>query len=62
MDISSIRLNVMAIAAMPIATNLMMFSSLSGKDVKLAAKIVLMSTLFAIVTIPLALGLAEKIF
>lgn len=62
MDISSIRLNVMAIAAMPVATNLMMFSSLSGKDVKLAAKIVLMSTLFAIVTIPLALGLAEKIF
>lgn len=62
MDISDIRLNVIALSAMPTATNLMMFSSLCNKDVKLAAKMVMVSTLISILTIPLALGLADKIF
>lgn len=62
MDIEAVRLNIVAFAAMPTATNLMMFSSLYGKDVKLSAKMVMLSTLLSILTIPLALGLADKIF
>ena len=62
MDVSPIKLNIMAITSMPTAANLMMFSSLCGKDVKLSAKIVLVTTLFSIITIPLALGIADKIF
>lgn len=61
-DTSAILLNVAAFAAMPTATNLMMFSSLHNKDVKLAAKIVLVSTLLSILTIPVVLGLSEIIF
>lgn len=62
MDISAIRLNVVALSAMPTATNLMMFSSLCNKNVKLAAKMVMISTLVSMLTIPLALELADKIF
>lgn len=62
MDISDIRLNVSALAAMPTATNLMMFSVLCKKDIKLSAKMVLVSTLFSILTIPLFLELSAKIF
>jgi len=59
---SAILLNIVAFAAMPTATNLMMFSALQNKDVKLAAKIVMVSTLLSILTIPLVLGLSEVIF
>lgn len=55
MDISAIRLNVIAVAAMPSATNLMMFTALFKKDTALAARLTLISTLLSIVTVPLAL-------
>jgi predicted permease len=61
-NIDAILLNVVAFAAMPTATNLMMFSSLHDKDVKLAAKIVLISTLLSVLTIPLVLGLSRIVF
>lgn len=56
-DVQDIRLNVIALAAMPSANNLMMFCSLYNKDTKLAAKLVMASTLLSMLTIPLALWL-----
>lgn len=56
-DVQAIRLNIIALAAMPTANNLMMFCSLYGKDTKTAAKIVLLSTILSVLTIPLALTL-----
>lgn len=57
MDVSAIRLNLIAIAAMPAANNLLMFCSLHGKDTMLAARVIMLSTLLSVATIPLALTL-----
>ena len=54
-DTDIIKLNIVALGAMPTATNLMMFCSLYKKDTALAARLILVSTLLSIVTIPLAL-------
>ena len=57
MDTSGVRLNIIALSAMPVANNLMLFSSIYEKDVAAAARIVLLTTLISIVTIPIALTL-----
>lgn len=57
MDISSIKLNLVAFSAMPSANNVMMFSSRCGLDTKYPAKFVMISTLLSIVSIPLTLML-----
>jgi predicted permease len=57
MDMSAVRLNLIALAAMPTANNLIMFSSLYNKDTALSARAVMISTVLSIVTIPLALEL-----
>jgi predicted permease len=53
MDIEPIRLNLVALSAMPIANNTMMFVSMANKDTSLAAKEVMISTILSCVTIPL---------
>lgn len=57
MDIEPIRLNLVAIGAMPIATNTMMFVSMANKDTGLAAKEVMISTILSCVTIPICIML-----
>lgn len=54
-DIQAIRLNLIALAAMPSATIVMMFASIYNSDSVSAAKAVLVSSLLSVVTIPLAL-------
>lgn len=56
-DLSAIKLNIIVMAAMPSATLVMMFSALYDSDTRSAAKIVLLSTLLSIATIPLTLYL-----
>lgn len=56
-DLSAIKLNVIALAAMPSATILMMFCSLYNKNGNAAAGVVLLSSVLSIVTIPLFLML-----
>jgi|AGTN01.1.fsa_nt_gi Predicted permeases len=56
-DTTAYRLNLIALSAMPAANNLMMFTSMSGMDTKLPAKIIMVTTIFSIVTIPLALAI-----
>ncbi len=56
-DISAIKLNIIVMAAVPSATLVTMFSSLHNSDTNSAAKIVLVSTLLSILTIPLCLYL-----
>lgn len=56
-DVSGVRLNLIAMSAMPTATNTVMFSELYYGDVKSATKIVLMSTIVSIITIPFVLWL-----
>ncbi|HHU43814.1 MAG: AEC family transporter [Bacillota bacterium] len=53
-DIQAIKLNFIALAAMPSATNVMMFSSIYNSDNASAAKAVLMTSILSVVTIPLA--------
>lgn len=57
LDVSAIQLNIITMAAMPSATLVMMFSAIHNSDTKSAAKIVLLSTIFSIGTIPLTLYL-----
>lgn len=52
-DLSAIKLNVIALSAMPSATVNMMFCSIFEKDVGTAAKAVLLSSFLSIITIPL---------
>lgn len=59
MNVEPIALNIIALSAMPTANNVMMFSSLYGKDTAFAAKLVLISTILSVITIPLALMLVE---
>ena len=56
-DISAIKLNIVAFSAMPSANNVMMFSNRCGLDTKYPAKLVMISTLLSIVSIPLTLML-----
>jgi predicted permease len=56
-DISAIRLNIIALAAMPAANNLMMFCSMYQKDTNFSSAIIMLSTLLSIITIPIALTL-----
>lgn len=56
-DTAAVKLNLLTLAAMPSANNILMFCELYGKDGKTAAKYVLISSLFSIVTIPLTLML-----
>ena len=56
-DVSGVRLNLIALASMPTATNTVMFSELYSGDVKSATKIVLTSTIVSIITIPFVLWL-----
>lgn len=56
-DLSAIRLNLITIAAMPAAINIILFCSRLGKPTKLPAKMVIISTIMSIITIPLALTL-----
>lgn len=57
MDIEPIRLNLVALAAMPIANNTMMFVTMANKDTGLAAKEVMISTILSCVTIPICIML-----
>lgn len=57
MDVAEIRLNLITLAAMPSANNIMMFCTVYDKDAGVAAKCVGISTVLSIVTIPLALML-----
>lgn len=57
MDISAIRLNLVALSAMPIANNTMMFVTMANKDTSLATKEVLISTVLSCITIPLCIML-----
>lgn len=57
MDVAEIRLNLIALAAMPSANNIMMFCTVYDKDADVAAKCVGISTVLSIVTMPLALML-----
>lgn len=54
-DVSAIKLNIIVMAAVPSATLVMMFSALYKSDTESAAKIVLISTLLSIITMPLCL-------
>jgi len=56
-DVSPIRLNIMILASMPVANNLTVFSAKLNLDTKYASKLVILSMLFCIITIPLALFL-----
>ncbi len=53
MDIEAIKLNLVALSAMPIATNTMMFVTMANKDSGLAAKEVMISTVISCLTIPI---------
>ena len=57
MDIEPIRLNLVALSAMPIANNTMMFVAMANKDTGLAAKEVMISTVLSCVTIPICIML-----
>ncbi|MBQ9115167.1 MAG: AEC family transporter [Clostridia bacterium] len=57
MDIEPIRLNLVALSAMPIANNTMMFVTMANKDTGLAAKEVMISTILSCVTIPICIML-----
>lgn len=57
MDIEPIRLNLVALSAMPIANNTMMFVTMANKDTGLAAKEVMISTILSCVTIPVCIML-----
>jgi predicted permease len=54
-DTQGARLNMIALSAMPVATNVMMFSEMNNGERKTPAKLVALSTLLSILTIPLAL-------
>lgn len=54
-DISAIKLNIIALSAMPAATVTMMFCSIFNKDSKAAARTMLLSSILSIITIPLFL-------
>lgn len=56
-DLQSLKLNLIALSAMPCATNVMMFASLFDSDGKAAARSVLLSSLLSIITIPFVLML-----
>lgn len=56
-DMSPLKVNLITIAAVPSANNIMMFCSRLGKPTKLPAKMVIISTLISIITIPTALTL-----
>lgn len=56
-DMTPLKVNLITIAAVPSANNIMMFCSRLGKPTKLPAKMVIISTLISIITIPLALTL-----
>ncbi|MBR2349144.1 MAG: AEC family transporter [Clostridia bacterium] len=55
MDVSDIKLNLVALSAMPVANNCMMFASMANTDTSLAAKEVMISTILSCVTIPLCI-------
>lgn len=57
MDIEPIKLNLVALSAMPIANNTMMFVTMANKDTGLAAKEVMISTILSCVTIPICIML-----
>jgi hypothetical protein len=54
MDISGFAFSVIAFAAMPTAASLVMFVATLEKDVQLASKAILLTTLLSIATIPLS--------
>ncbi|MFW5779911.1 MAG: AEC family transporter [Bacillota bacterium] len=54
-DIEAVRMNIIALAAMPSATLVMMFCSIYDSDSLSAAKAVLVSSILSVITIPLAL-------
>lgn len=54
-DLSAIKLNIVVLAAMPTATLVMMFSAIYDSDTKSAARVLLLSTLFSVITLPLVL-------
>jgi len=56
-DMSAVKVNLITIAAVPSANNIMMFCSRLGKSTKLPAKMVIISTIISIITIPVALTL-----
>ncbi|MDR0697042.1 MAG: AEC family transporter [Christensenellaceae bacterium] len=56
-DTGSINLNIIALSAMPVANNLIMFCSLANRETETPTSIVLLSTLIAAITIPLMLNL-----
>lgn len=55
--VEAIALNLIAAASMPVANNSIMFATISGRDADTAARMVLLTTLFSAVTIPLTLTL-----
>jgi len=55
--LEGVRLNLIALSAMPSATNVMMFSELNNGERTTPAKLVMLSTMLSILTIPLALML-----
>ena len=57
MDVRAIRLNIIILAAMPVANNLTVFSSMLNLDTKYAAKTVILSMIYCIATIPAMLYL-----
>lgn len=57
MDVEPIRLNLVALSAMPIANNTMMFVTMANKDTGLAAKEVMISTILSSITIPICIML-----
>ncbi|HHX49266.1 MAG TPA: hypothetical protein GX709_02620 [Clostridiales bacterium] len=54
-DVSPIRLNIMILASMPVANNLTVFSARLNLNTKYAAKIVILSMIFCIITVPVSL-------
>lgn len=57
LNLQGVRLNLIVLAAMPVATNVMMFSEMNNGERKTPAKLVMVSTILSIITIPIALML-----
>ncbi len=55
LNLEGIRLNMIVLSAMPVATNVMMFAEINKAEGQTPAKLVAISTLLSILTIPLAL-------
>lgn len=57
MSTRDIQLNLITLAAMPVANNLVMFCSISNIDTKVATRLIMLSTILSVITIPIALEL-----